>query len=81
MFVDTYISTSNILADTDEIHNSQIYGRATAKPGLQFPGLHSASPQKTRQVQSTRYFYWRLIKKRCTRIRILNISPISDHTY
>lgn len=81
MFVDTYISTANILAVTDEIYDSQIHGCATAKHGLQSPGLHSGSPWKTRQVQSTRFFHWRLMKKRCTRIKILNISPISDDTY
>lgn len=81
MFVDTYISTANILAVTDEIYESQIHGCATAKHGLQFPGLYSASSRKTRQVQSTRFFYWRRMKERYTRIRILNISPISDHTY
>lgn len=61
---------SNILAVTDEICKTQIHGCAIAKHGLQFPGLHSASPQKSKQVQSTRFFYWRLMKKRCARIRI-----------
>lgn len=57
MFVDIYIPTANILAVTDEMYESQIHGCAAAKHGLQFPGLHSASPQKTRQVESTRFFF------------------------
>lgn len=64
-----------------EIYNSDIHSCATAKHGLWFPGFHSASLQKTGQVQSTRFFYWTLMKKRCTRIRILNMPSILYHTY
>lgn len=80
-----YTSWYNILAVNDQKFKGQADGCATAKHGLQFPGLHHASPQKTRQVHNIRFYYWRLMKNRCTRIKcithrrsqILKLSLIS----
>lgn len=64
-----YTSTYNILAVNNQKFKGQADGCATAKQGLQFPGLHHVPPQKTRQVHNIRFYYWRLVKNRCTRIK------------
>lgn len=64
-----YMPTANIFAFNDEKHKSQADGFATAKHGLQFPGLHHVSPQRARQALNTKFCCWRPMKKRPSGIR------------